>query len=211
MEMNNKIKDNRQNQTRLMIYVGFYMILTLVTSALVIAVNKDKKTFNNTDEEDITILSGTEIEEDLYDESDIITENLPYIRLNKYNEATGERYGLVVTNDGSIYKYSFIETSVDYPDTDVFMINQTLYFDNIVSEYGKISNDDLNKLKSYTESVIYSYATEDPIFDTVGNSISYTSYMLEDNIVLINSDGVKNLNKNTDNILKILAKYKISL
>ena len=148
---------------------------------------------------------------DLYDESDIITENLPYIRLNKYNEATGERYGLVVTNDGSIYKYSFIETSVDYPDTDVFMINQTLYFDNIVSEYGKISNDDLNKLKSYTESVIYSYATEDPIFDTVGNSISYTSYMLEDNIVLINSDGVKNLNKNTDNILKILAKYKISL
>ncbi len=211
MEMNNKKKDNRQNQTRLMIFVGFFMILTLVTSALVIAVNKDKKTVNNTDEEDITILSGTEIEEDLYDESDIITENLPYIRLNKYNEATGERYGLVVTNDGSIYKYSFIETSVDYPDTDVFMINQTLYFDNIVSEYGKISNDDLNKLKSYTESVIYSYATEDPIFDTVGNSISYTSYMLEDNIVLINSDGVKNLNKNTDNILKILAKYKISL
>lgn len=211
MEINNKKKDNRQNQTRLMIFVGFFMILTLVTSALVIAVNKDKKTVNNTDEEDITILSGTEIEEDLYDESDIITENLPYIRLNKYNEATGERYGLVVTNDGSIYKYSFIETSVDYPDTDVFMINQTLYFDNIVSEYGKISNDDLNKLKSYTESVIYSYATEDPIFDTVGNSISYTSYMLEDNIVLINSDGVKNLNKNTDNILKILAKYKISL
>ena len=211
MEMNNKKKDNRQNQTRLMIFVGFFMILTLVTSALVIAVNKDKKTVNNTDEEDITILSGTEIEEDLYDESDIITENLPDIRLNKYNEATGERYGLVVTNDGSIYKYSFIETSVDYPDTDVFMINQTLYFDNIVSEYGKISNDDLNKLKSYTESVIYSYATEDPIFDTVGNSISYTSYMLEDNIVLINSDGVKNLNKNTDNILKILAKYKISL
>lgn len=211
MEMNNKKKDNRQNQTRLMIFVGFFMILTLVTSALVIAVNKDKKTVNNTDEEDITILSGTEIEEDLYDESDIITENLPYIRLNKYNEGTGERYGLVVTNDGSIYKYSFIETSVDYPDTDVFMINQTLYFDNIVSEYGKISNDDLNKLKSYTESVIYSYATEDPIFDTVGNSISYTSYMLEDNIVLINSDGVKNLNKNTDNILKILAKYRISL
>ena len=211
MEMNNKKKDNRQNQTRLMIFIGFFMILTLVTSALVIAVNKDKKAVNNTDEEDITILSGTEIEEDLYDESDIITENLPYIRLNKYNEATGERYGLVVTNDGSIYKYSFIETSVDYPDTDVFMINQTLYFDNIVSEYGKISNDDLNKLKSYTESVIYSYTTEDPIFDTVGNSISYTSYMLEDNIVLINSDGVKNLNKNTDNILKILAKYKISL
>ena len=84
MEMNNKKKDNRQNQTRLMIFVGFFMILTLVTSALVIAVNKDKKTVNNTDEEDITILSGTEIEEDLYDESDIITENLPYIRLNKY-------------------------------------------------------------------------------------------------------------------------------
>ena len=207
MKSNSKVEKNKKAQARLMIVIGILMLITLTTSTIIIALRQEKK--NNNSEELVPFSGNTDFDVD--DESDIITENLPYIRLNKYNANTGERYGLLVTNEGDIYKYSFIETNVDYPNSDKFVINQTIYFDNITEEVGKISENDLNTLKGYTENVTYDYSTTNPVFDTVGNSISYTNYMLEENIVLINSEGVKNLNDNTNNILSILAKYNIKL
>jgi len=207
MKTNSKVEKNKRTQARLMIVIGILMLITLTTSTIVIALKQEK---NKNDNQELIPFSGN-TDFDVDDESDIITENLPFIRLNKYNDSTGERYGILITNGGNIYKYSFNETNIDYPNSDKFVINQTIYFDSIIEEVGEITTIDLNNLKIYTENVGYDYSTDNPVFDTVGNSISYTNYILEDNIVLINSDGVKNLNENTSKILNILAKYNIKL
>ena len=45
----------------------------------------------------------------------------------------------------------------------------------------------------------------------VGNSISVKNYNKEDIYVLINSEGIVNMNEHTRDILDILSKYNISL
>ena len=128
-----------------------------------------------------------------------------------YNEETGDRDGIVITNNGTIYKYAFNEMKVIYPDSDVFSITQTLYFNNLKEELGNVSPSDLTLLIRYCEDVDNEYETEDMVFDTVGNSISVTNYNKEDIYVLINSEGIVNMNEHTREILDILSKYNISL
>ena len=196
---------NKNKEALIMIICGVIMVVTLV---ILISIKPEKKqvSSNNT----VESLSNT-VDLDGFDESDLIIENLPFIRLNYYDEETNERYGTMITFDGSIYKYSFNEITVNYPDSDRFIVNQTLYFDNLIDEVGTISNEDLESLRYYSENIKYEYDTEEPVFDTIGNSISITNYADESNIVLVNSDGIKNTNENTDTILDILSKYNISL
>ena len=198
---------NKNNDALIMIICGVVMVATL---AIIIAIKpENKKVSTDTDNSVESLSDGTYI--DSYDESDLIIENLPFIRLNFYDEETNERYGTMITFDGSIYKYSFNEITVDYPASDRFIVNQTLYFDNLVDEVGTLSDEDLELLRYYVESIKYEYDTEEPVFDTIGDSISITNYADESNIVLVNSDGIKNSTENTDSILDILSKYEISL
>ncbi len=196
---------NKNKEALIMIICGVIMVITLVVIISIKPENKQVSS-NNT----VESLSNT-VDLDGFDESDLIIENLPFIRLNYYDEETNERYGTMITFDGSIYKYSFNEITVNYPDSDRFIVNQTLYFDNLIDEVGTISNEDLESLRYYSENIKYEYDTEEPVFDTIGNSISITNYADESNIVLVNSDGIKNTNENTDTILDILSKYNISL
>jgi hypothetical protein len=196
---------NKNKEALIMIICGVIMVVTLVILISIKPENKQVSS-NNT----VESLSNT-VDLDGFDESDLIIENLPFIRLNYYDEETNERYGTMITFDGSIYKYSFNEITVNYPDSDRFIVNQTLYFDNLIDEVGTISNEDLESLRYYSENIKYEYDTEEPVFDTIGNSISITNYADESNIVLVNSDGIKNTNENTDTILDILSKYNISL
>ncbi len=86
-------------------------------------------------------------------EFDLNTEYLPLIRLSNYDEETGNRDGIVITNNGTIYKYAFNETAVIYPDSDVFAVNQTLYFNNLKEEVGTIEPEDLTLLIRYCETI----------------------------------------------------------
>lgn len=152
--------------------------------------------------------------ESIFDNDNKIVINqdyLPFIRLSRYDEETGNRDGIVITNTGIIYTYTFNETAVNYPDSDIFAEVQTLYFNNLKEEIGTVSPDDLTLLIKYCESIDNEYETDDMVFDTVGNSISVTNYNNEDIYVLINNEGVVNTNENTTLILNILSKYNISL
>ena len=197
--------NNKNKEALIMIICGVIMVVTLV---ILISIKPEKKQVSSNN--GVESLSNT-VDLDGVDESDLIIENLPFIRLNYYDEETNERYGTMITFDGSIYKYSFNEITVNYPDSDRFTVNQTLYFDNLIDEVGNVSEEDLELLRYYVENIKYEYDTLEPVFDTIGNSISITNYADESNIVLINSDGIKNTNENTDTILDILSKYNISL
>ncbi len=207
MKKNKEDISKRNKQAKLMILAGSLMIITLTISILVVSLKNSKN--NEEPDEKIDTLNGNSLVD--YDENTLNLEVMPFIRLNYYDEETGVRSGLMISNDGNIYKFSFNETKVKYPDSDKFIINQTIYFDNIVEEYGNIGEHDLTLLKEYAESIKYEYANDEIVFDTVGNSISVTNYMNEENIVLINSEGVKNINENTDRILEILEKYNIKI
>lgn len=189
----------------IMVVCGVIMVATLAISVLLVP----KKTATPANDDDVTIGGAPNL--DGYEESDLVIENLPFIRLNYYDEDTNERYGLMITFDGSIYRYGFNEINVTYPASDRFIVNQTIYFDNIVDEVGNIEQEDLELLRIYTEGIKYEYESDVAVFDTIGNSISVTNYGDESNIVLLNSEGIKNTNPNTDFILAILAKYNISL
>ena len=183
---------------------GLIVIVTL-TIALIVVSNRNKK-YNN---EEVMEQSETVITDDV--EYDLNTELLPLIRLSKYDEASGEREGLVVTNNGTIFRYEFNEMNVIYPDSDVFAVNQTLYIDNIMEEVAIVEPDDLTQLIRYCETIDNEYNTDEMVFDTIGNSISVTNYNKEDIYVLINNEGIINTNSNTQLILDILNKYNISL
>jgi len=198
--------NNKNKEALIMIVCGVVMVITLV---ILISMRPENKQVSNNNK--IESLGTSSVELNNFDESDLIIENLPFIRLNYYDEETNERYGTMITFDGSIYKYSFNEITVNYPDSDRFTVNQTLYFDNLIDEVGNVSEEDLELLRYYVENIKYEYDTLEPVFDTIGNSISITNYADESNIVLINSDGVKNTNENTDTILDILSKYDINL
>ena len=184
---------------------GLIVIVTL-TIALIVVSNRNKK-YNNEEvmEQSETVITDDDIEYDLN------FELLPLIRLSKYDEATGEREGLVVTNNGTIFRYEFNEMNVIYPDSDVFAVNQTLYIDNAMEEVAIVEPDDLTQLIRYCETIDNEYNTDEMVFDTIGNSISVTNYNKEDIYVLINNEGIVNTNSNTQLILNILSKYNISL
>lgn len=183
---------------------GLIVIATL-TIALIVVSNRNKK-YNN---EEVMEQSETVITDDV--EYDLNTELLPLIRLSKYDEESGEREGLVVTNNGTIFRYEFNEMNAIYPDSDVFAVNQTLYIDYIMEEVAIVEPDDLTQLIRYCETIDNEYNTDEMVFDTIGNSISVTNYNKEDIYVLINNEGIINTNSNTQLILDILNKYNISL
>ena len=45
--------------------------------------------------------------------------------------------------------------TVTYPDSDIFIINQTIYLENFVEEVGEVSETDLYDLIRYSEILIY--------------------------------------------------------
>ena len=188
------------------VIIGLVMLFTLTTSLIVVSFKK-----NNPETEPEYQEASSGYGEDGIDESTINTEYLPLIRLSNYNSETGDRSGIVITNNGIIYEYAFNEVNVIYPDSDIFTVNQTLYIDNIVKELGNVSEEDLALLVRYSETINNDYDTDDLVFDTVGNSISVTNYKNEDIYVLINNDGIINKNENTTKILDIINKYNISL
>ena len=183
--------------------VACLVVICTLTVALIIQANR-----NNIEPE--IMEQGGSIIDDM-NEYDLNMDYLPLVRLSHYNEETGDRDGIVITNNGTIYKYAFNETTVIYPDSDVFSITQTLYFNNLKEELGTVNPSDLTLLIRYCEDVDNEYETEDMVFDTVGNSISVTNYNKEDIYVLINSEGIVNMNEHTREILDILSKYNISL
>lgn len=187
------------------VIVTLIVLFTLIVSLIVVALKKNHPETEPVYQE--ASIGSVEI----IDESTINTEYLPLIRLSIYDEETGNRSGTVITNNGIIYEYKFNEVEVDYPDSDNFTVNQTLYIDNIVKEIGNVSEEDLALLIRYSETINNDYDTDDLVFDTIGNSISVTNYKNEDIYVLINNDGIINKNDNTTKILDILNKYNISL
>lgn len=201
-------KNNKKNNfvmNNIKVIVGIVMLLTISTSIIVVSLRKDKV------EPVIMTQDDTIFDEEETDESSINSDYLPLIRVSYYDEETGNRSGYVITNNGTIYKYAFNEMTVTYPDSDVFTVNQTIYFENFVEEVGEVDETDLNNLIKYSETIDNSYDTEDMVFDTVGNSISVTNYYKEDIYVLINNEGIINKNENTSNILNILDKYNLGL
>ena len=187
------------------VIVTLIVLFTLIVSLIVVALKK------NHPETEPVYQEASIGSDEIIDESTINTEYLPLIRLSIYDEETGNRSGTVITNNGIIYEYKFNEVEVDYPDSDNFTVNQTLYIDNIVKEIGNVSEEDLALLIRYSETINNDYDTDDLVFDTIGNSISVTNYKNEDIYVLINNDGIINKNDNTTKILDILNKYNISL
>ena len=184
------------------------IVIFTLTISLIVVSNTNKKTNNS----EVIEQGGTIIDDGDDDiEYSLNTDLLPLIRLSKYDEATGEREGIVVTNNGTIFSYEFNELNVIYPASDVFAVNQTLYIDHFVDELGIVEDEDLTLLITYAESIDNDYGTDDMVFDTVGNSISVTNYNKEDIYVLINNEGIVNTNENTQLILNILNKYNISL
>jgi len=187
------------------VIVTLIVLFTLIVSLIVVALKR------NHPETEPVYQEASIGSDEIIDESTINTEYLPLIRLSIYDEETGNRSGTVITNNGIIYEYKFNEVEVDYPDSDNFTVNQTLYIDNIVKEIGNVSEEDLALLIRYSETINNDYDTDDLVFDTIGNSISVTNYKNEDIYVLINNDGIINKNDNTTKILDILNKYNISL
>ncbi len=187
------------------VIVTLIVLFTLIVSLIVVALKR------NHPETEPVYQEASIGSDEIIDESTINTEYLPLIRLSIYDEETGNRSGTVITNNGIIYEYKFNEVEVDYPDSDNFTVNQTLYIDNIVKEIGNVSEEDLALLIRYAETINNDYDTDDLVFDTIGNSISVTNYKNEDIYVLINNDGIINKNDNTTKILDILNKYNISL
>ena len=187
------------------VIVTLIVLFTLIVSLIVVALKR------NHPETEPVYQEASIGSDEIIDESTINTEYLPLIRLSIYDEETGNRSGTVITNNGIIYEYKFNEVEVDYPDSDNFTVNQTLYIDNIVKEIGNVSEEDLALLIRYSETINNDYDTDDLVFDTIGNSISVANYKNEDIYVLINNDGIINKNDNTTKILDILNKYNISL
>lgn len=187
------------------VIVTLIVLFTLIVSLIVVALKR------NHPETEPVYQEASIGSDEIIDESTINTEYLPLIRLSIYDEETDNRSGTVITNNGIIYEYKFNEVEVDYPDSDNFTVNQTLYIDNIVKEIGNVSEEDLALLIRYSETINNDYDTDDLVFDTIGNSISVTNYKNEDIYVLINNDGIINKNDNTTKILDILNKYNISL
>ncbi len=202
--MKKKSKSKNYIVNNIKVIIGIVMLLTISTSIIVVALRKDSVEPN-------IIEANDSIDEEDNDESSLNTEYLPLIRVSFYEAETGNRNGYVITNNGIIFKYAFNETKVDYPNSDIFAINQTLYFNNIVEEVGNVSEEDLDKLIRYSETIDNNYDTDDMVFDTVGNSISVTNYFKEDIYVLINNEGIINKSVNTMNILNILNKYNLGL
>ena len=198
-------KKNKKVFNNIKVIVGIVMLLTISTSIIVVSLRKEKV------EPIIVTQDETIFDEEDQEEASINTEYLPLIRVSFYNEETGDRSGYVITNNGTIYKYAFNEMTVTYPDSDIFIINQTIYLENFVEEIGEVSETDLYDLIRYSETIDNSYDTEDMVFDTIGNSISVTNYYKEDIYVLINNEGIINKNENTANILRILDKYNLGL
>ena len=192
--------DSKNNKIKLLICL---IIIIAITIVLILVLNKKKEDDPVIVEQGGTIIDNTE---ELSN-----TEYLPLIRLSIYDEETGNREGTVITSNGIIYNYAFNEYTVIYPDSDVFAINQTLYYNNKIEELGRVDSEDLTLLIGYCETIGNEYETDDIVFDTVGNSISVTNYNKEDVYVLINNEGVINKNDYTTKILDILNKYNISL
>ena len=203
--MTKKNKKNNKVFNNIKVIVGIVMLLTISTSIIVVSLRKEKV------EPIIVTQDETIIDEEDNEEASINSGYLPLIRVSFYNEETGDRSGYVITNNGTIYKYAFNEMTVRYPDSDIFIINQTIYLENFVEEVGEVNESDLNDLIRYSETIDNSYDTEDMVFDTIGNSISVTNYYKEDIYVLINNEGIINKNENTSNILRILDKYNLGL
>lgn len=203
--MTKKNKKNNKVFNNIKVIVGIVMLLTISTSIIVVSLRKEKV------EPIIVTQDETIFDEEDNEEASINSEYLPLIRVSFYNEETGDRSGYVITNNGTIYKYALNEMTVRYPDSDIFIINQTIYLENFVEEVGEVNESDLNDLIRYSETIDNSYDTEDMVFDTIGNSISVTNYYKEDIYVLINNEGIINKNENTSNILRILDKYNLGL
>ena len=116
------------------------IVIFTLTISLIVVSNTNKKTNNS----EVIEQGGTIIDDDDDDiEYSLNTDLLPLIRLSKYDEATGEREGIVVTNNGTIFSYEFNELNVIYPASDVFAVNQTLYIDHFVDELGIVEDEDL--------------------------------------------------------------------
>ena len=204
MKKKDSKKKNQSFINNMKVIVAIVMLLTISTSIIVVSLRRDNK--------DVNIIEANDsITDEEDEESNLNTEYLPLVRVSFYDGETGNRNGFVITNNGIIFKYAFNETTVNYPNSDIFAINQTIYFDNIVEEVGYLDETDLSNLIRWCETIDNNYDTEDMVFDTIGNSISVTNYFKEDIYVLINNEGIVNKSNYTMNILNLLNKYNLGL